>query len=115
MVRATVAGTEPDAELLDVAGLRWRIATAQRFAAGQRVEAVVRPESLTFAAGGEGLAGVVESRVYLGAKAEYMISCGGQPMHLVQPNPLASRLYAVGEQVALALPTAGVQLLEAGD
>jgi ABC-type Fe3+/spermidine/putrescine transport system ATPase subunit len=115
IVRATVIGAEADALLLDVAGLRWRVATARRFAAGRHVEAVVRPESLAFAAGGEGLSGVVESRVYLGAKAEYMIRCGDQAMHLVQANPLAGRLYAVGERVVLALPAAGVQLLEAGD
>ncbi len=111
MVRATVAGAESGAVILDVAGFRWQLATAQEFAVGQTVEAVVRPESLAFAAAGHGLDGVVESRVYLGAKAEYVVRCNGQTMQVVQANPVSGRLYAVGEAVCLQLPPAGVQLL----
>jgi iron(III) transport system ATP-binding protein len=114
MIGATVVGSEPGAVILDVAGFRWKVATTQVFAASQRVEAVVRPESMGFGAAGQGLAGVVESRVYLGAKAEYGIRCNDQMMHVVQANPVAGRLYAVGEAVCVQLPASGVQLLEAG-
>lgn len=113
MLRATVAEAAAGGLVLDLAGQRWTLATDQRFAPGQAVDVVLRPETLGFAPDGAGLAGVVESRVYLGAKAEYMIRCGEQALHVVQTNPLSGRRHAVGERVTLALPPAGVQLLEA--
>jgi iron(III) transport system ATP-binding protein len=111
LIRGTVVGSEPGNTVLDVAGYRWEIATDQRLLPGQMVEAVVRPEALGFGDVGSGLAGTVESRVYLGAKAEYGVRCNDQVVHVVQANPVASRLYGIGETVYLDLPASGVQVL----
>jgi iron(III) transport system ATP-binding protein len=61
-----------------------------------------------------GLIGMVESRVYLGAKAEYLVRVGDRVLQVVQPNPAAGELFAIGERVSLKLPASGVQLLADG-
>ena len=55
--------------------------------------------------------GTVESRVYLGAKAEYLVRVGDRVLQVVQPNPAAGELFEAGQRVSLKLPASGVQLL----
>ena len=61
----------------------------------------------------DGLNGIVESRVYLGAKAEYLVRVNDQVLQVVQWNPVAEELFEAGQLVSLKLPTSGVQLLPA--
>jgi spermidine/putrescine ABC transporter ATP-binding subunit len=113
LLRGVVIAADGRETVLDISGLRWVIASSSPFAAGQKVEAVVRPEAITLDSVGSGLEGTVESRVYLGAKAEYGIRANGQLVQVVQSNPLAGTAFSVGDTVSLGLPASGVQILRA--
>jgi iron(III) transport system ATP-binding protein len=113
MVRGIVAAAEDGRVTLDVAGYRWTLATKASVSIGKMLDAIVRPEALTLTRHADGLNGLVESRVYLGAKAEYLVRVNDQVLQVVQWNPVAEELFEVGQPVSLKLPAAGVQLLPA--
>jgi len=75
------------------------------------LDAVLRPEALTLTSEQGGLLGTVESRVYLGAKAEYLVRLHDRLLQVTQANPVAGELFGVGQRVSLKLPTSDVQLL----
>jgi iron(III) transport system ATP-binding protein len=72
---------------------------------------VVRPEAIALRRDGGALAGIVESRVFLGDKAEYLVRANGLQLLVVEWNPLANEPFAVGQAVSLDLRVAGVHLL----
>jgi len=110
LIRGMVTAADDTGATLDVNGFAWRIASDAPVAVGAMVEAIARPEAIAFAPSGSGLAGVVESRVYLGSKAEYVVRCGEQAIQVVQSNPLAGKTYPVGDAVWLALPAGGARI-----
>jgi len=107
--RVTAAGA--GGVTLDVSGYRWEIATSAPATAGQMLDTVLRPEALTLGSEQGGLLATVESRVYLGAKAEYLVRLHDRLLQVTQSNPVAGELFGVGQRVSLKLPTSGVQLL----
>ena len=111
LVRGKITAAQAGRVTLDVVGHLWTLASDASFRVGQVIDAVVRPEALALDRDGDGLAGTVESRVYLGAKAEYLIRANDQVLLVVQSNPVAGELFEVGQGVSLKLPAAGVQLL----
>ncbi len=111
MIRGRVLTMEAGRATLDVANYRWTLATGVQVKIGEMCDAVVRPEALVLTRDGDGLKGVVESRVYLGAKAEYLVRVNDQVFQVVQWNPVAGEFFEVGQGVCVQLPTAGVQLL----
>jgi iron(III) transport system ATP-binding protein len=111
MLRAKVIAVQAGHVTLDISGHRWTIATPASATAGQMVDAVLRPEAFVLGREEGGLMGTVESRVYLGAKAEYLVRLNDQLLQVVQANPVAGELFAAGQCVSLKLPAAGVQLL----
>jgi ABC-type Fe3+/spermidine/putrescine transport system ATPase subunit len=100
--------------IIDISGFRWEIDTISPVPVGQRVDAVVRPEAIAFGGAGTGPEGTIESRVYLGAKAEYAVRRGDRLIQVVQSNPLAGKSFHAGDAVCLRLPASGVQLLLTG-
>ena len=113
LVRGHVAETEPGRVTLDVAGYRWTITTQTPVAIGDIFDAVVRPEALTLGRDPSGLPGVVEGRVFLGDKAEYLVRVIDRVFMVVQWHPIAGEHFAAGQPVSLKLPSADVQLLPA--
>ena len=111
MLRGKVIAAEAGRVTLDISGYRWALRTNAAATAGQALHAVLRPEALALSREEGGLTGMVESRVYLGAKAEYLVRVGDRLLQVVQSNPAAGDLFAAGERVALKLPASGVQLL----
>ena len=111
MLRGTVVAREAGRMTLDISGYRWALQTDAAATTGQALHAVLRPEALALSREQGGLTGTVESRVYLGAKAEYLVRVGDRVLQVVQSNPAASDLFAAGERVVLKLPASGVQLL----
>jgi iron(III) transport system ATP-binding protein len=111
LVRGKVVAADQGRVTLDVADHRWTVATDVPASIGSVFDAVVRPEALTLGRDKDGLTGIVESRVYLGAKVEYLVRANGEVLLVVQWNPNAGELFAVGQHVSLKLPIAGVQLL----
>ena len=78
---------------------------------GETVLANVRPEAIAIGPPGDGLAGTVLARTYLGEKMEYEVDVAGQRVQVVRFNPPPSERFAVGDAVSIRLPREGVQLL----
>jgi iron(III) transport system ATP-binding protein len=114
LVRGTVVAAAAGGATLDVAGRHWMIATDAPVTVGDVCEAVVRPEAITLGRAADGLIGIVEGRVFLGDKAEYVVRLNDSVLLVVQWNPVAGELFAAGQQVSIKLPAAGVQLLPLG-
>jgi iron(III) transport system ATP-binding protein len=114
LLRGVVVGAEAGKTTLDILGLRWEVASENPVAAGQSVDAVVRPEALALAKEGTGLNGVVEHRTYFGDKAEYLVRVGDELIQAIQWNPSVADEFREGQQVSVKLPVSNVQLLAAG-
>ena len=96
---------------LDVEGRRWSLAAQAPGGVGAMADAVVRPEAVALSRDTHGIKATIKSRVYLGDKAEYLVAAGRQEFTVIQWNPVASELFAIGDEVGLKFPDAGVQLL----
>jgi iron(III) transport system ATP-binding protein len=84
-------------------------------ASGDKVRLVVRPEAVALApGGGDGLAGVVRTRVFLGEKVEYQVGVGDDTLQVTRYTGAADAAFPPGTAVTVHLPTAGVGLLPAG-
>jgi len=75
------------------------------------VLANVRPEAIAIGPPGDGLAGTVITRTYLGEKIEYEVEAAGQRLQIVRFNPPPSERFAPGDAVSVRLPHDGVHLL----
>jgi iron(III) transport system ATP-binding protein len=111
LLRGVVAAVGNGRTTLDILGHRWEILSASPVLPGQSVDAVVRPEALTLAKQGTGLAAVVERRIYFGDKAEYLVRVGDVLIQAIQWNPSLEDEFREGQQISLMLPAANVQLL----
>lgn len=114
LLRGTVVAAGAGNASIEFLGHRWEISAESPVAAGQSVDAVVRPEALTLAKDGAGLKGVVERRTYFGDKAEYLVRVGDQSIQAIQWNPALGDEFREGQQVLVKLPTANIQLLAVG-
>jgi spermidine/putrescine ABC transporter ATP-binding subunit len=111
LLRGTVVAAGAGKTSIEILGHRWEISAESPVAAGQAVDAVVRPEALSLAKDGAGLDGVVERRTYFGDKAEYLVRVGDQLIQAIQWNPALDDEFREGQQVLVKLPAANVQLL----
>jgi iron(III) transport system ATP-binding protein len=114
LLRGTVVAAGPEQTTIEIFNHRWELSAKSPVAAGERVDAVVRPEALALARDGAGLNGVVERRTYFGDKAEYWVRVGDTSIQAIQWNPSPEDDFHEGEPVAVRLPTSRVQLLAAG-
>ena len=109
LLRGTVVAAGAGQGRIEILGHRWEISAESPVAAGQPVDAVVRPEALTLAKDGAGLDGVVERRTYFGDKAEYLVRVGDQLIQAIQWNPSTEDEFREGQQVTWSnSPTANV-------
>ncbi|MEA2879308.1 MAG: iron(III) transport system ATP-binding protein [Hyphomicrobiales bacterium] len=112
LIEAAVTAVSPDRVDLTIAEEPHAVEGAgANVKAGQTVLANVRPEAIAIGAPGNGLAGRVKSRTYLGEKMEYEVDVAGQTVQIVRFNPPPSERFAPGDAVSVRLPHEGVQLL----
>ena len=111
LLRGTVVAAAPAKTVIDILGHRWEVATNSPVAAGQPVDAVIRPEALCLAKQGAGPRGRVESRTYYGDKAEYLVRVGDELIQAVQWNPSTEDAFSEGDRVYVQLPGSSVRLL----
>ena len=112
LIEAVVTAVGPDRVDLTIAGQPHAVEGADAdVKAGQTVLANVRPEAIAIGAAGNGLAGTVKSRTYLGEKMEYEVEVAGQTVQIVRFNPPPSERFEPGDAVSVRLPHEGVQLL----
>jgi ABC-type Fe3+/spermidine/putrescine transport system ATPase subunit len=83
------------------AGAEWTVASPSPVVAGQRVQVVVRPESLQFSADG-GLPGTVREARYTGARAFFQVEVPGASIEVEAPYRTAE----VGQSVRLTASSA---------
>lgn len=84
---------------------------AQGVARGDRVDLVVRPESVEIGAaraGGPGARGTIKSRSFLGEKIEYVVQCGELALQAVRFNAGPAALFEEGAEVAIGIPAEGL-------
>jgi iron(III) transport system ATP-binding protein len=115
LLAARVLGLEADAIVLQVGGMRLRLAGQSPHAQpGRSVRLVVRPEvvGLESSDGTTGLPGTVVSRMFLGEKVEYHVRTGEDLVQVTSYNP--GRVFAPDEAVTLTLPTEGIPILPGG-
>ena len=115
LLAARVLGVEADAIMLEVGGMRLRLAGQSPHAQpGRSVRLIVRPEIIGLEApdGTTGLRGTVMSRMFLGEKVEYHVRAGEDLVQVTSYNP--RRVFAPNEAVTLTLPTDGIPLLPGG-
>jgi ABC-type Fe3+/spermidine/putrescine transport system ATPase subunit len=94
----------PTAVLAD--GQRLRLAQSET-ARGQ-VRLVLRQEDLSLAEPGAGLAAVVRTRVYLGARNRYVLTLAGQGVRVLAGN---DRAFAGGDAVSVAVDPARIRVI----
>jgi iron(III) transport system ATP-binding protein len=112
LIEAAVRAVTPDRVDLTIAGQPHAVeATDTHLKPGQTVLANLRPEAIEIAAIGDGLAGKVTARTYLGEKMEYEVEVAGQTVQIVRFNPPPAERFAPGDAVSVRLPHEGVQLL----
>jgi iron(III) transport system ATP-binding protein len=112
LVQGTVLAADAGRVTLAVGGYHWSVSTDAALAIGSVAEAVARPEAIALARNGRALPGVVEARVFLGDKAEYRVRAAGLSLQVVQWNPAAADVFAVGDNCTLDLPTSNVQIFQ---
>jgi iron(III) transport system ATP-binding protein len=111
LIEATVTTVSPDRVSLTIAGQPHAVEGANAgVKPGQSVLANMRPEAIAIGKG-EGLAGIVKVRTYLGEKMEYEVAVAGQMLQIVRFNPPPAERFEPGDAVSLRLPHEGVQLL----
>jgi ABC-type Fe3+/spermidine/putrescine transport system ATPase subunit len=85
-----------------------RLRLAQGEAARGPVRLVLRQEDLSLAQPGAGLAAVVRTRVYLGARNRYVLTLAGQEVRVLAGN---DRVFAGGDAVSMAVDPARIRVL----
>ena len=111
LIEAVVGAVAPNRVELTIAGKLHAVDSAKAdLKQHDRVVVNVRPEAISIGTG-EGIAGRVLTRTYLGEKMEYEVEVAGQTLHIVRFNPPPSERYAPGEAVSVQLPHEGVQVL----
>jgi ABC-type Fe3+/spermidine/putrescine transport system ATPase subunit len=111
-VEGLVESADPDMNTLCVKTDFGRLQLEQTpngFFKGDKVMLVVRPEAVSVhpPTGGENrntFEGVVQSEMYAGSLAEYVVRLGARTMTIDHYNPLGARKYAKGDKVAVVIP-----------
>jgi iron(III) transport system ATP-binding protein len=78
---------------------------------GAKVSVVVRPESISIAAFGDGIRATVTGRVYLGDKVEYTVRLGDETLQIVRSDPPEAEDISPGQEISMRLPGDGVEVL----
>jgi iron(III) transport system ATP-binding protein len=111
LIEATVTTVSPGRVALTIAGQPHAVEGANaEVKPGQTVLANMRPEAIAIGTG-DGLAGIVKVRTYLGEKMEYEVDVAGQMLQIVRFNPPPAERFEPGDAVGVRLPRDGVQLL----
>jgi ABC-type Fe3+/spermidine/putrescine transport system ATPase subunit len=113
LIRCRIVEVAMDLLTLAIGDISWVISTAARGPIGAAVEAVVRPEAIKLSTTGKGLPGEIVSATYLGSKVDYVVRVGDQTVRVVQSDPATGSRFTEGAAVDVALPHAGVQILNA--
>jgi iron(III) transport system ATP-binding protein len=111
LLPATVRESGGGNVTLEVAGTTITVVSAIAYAAGTKLNVMIRPERISIGPLGGPLDGEIVSRVYLGEKAEYVVRVGSATLQVIRADPPEGETLAPGMRVGLTLPREGVQLL----
>jgi|1185.fasta_scaffold07084_2 spermidine/putrescine ABC transporter ATP-binding subunit len=111
LLPATVRESGGGNVTLEVAGTTITVVSAIAYAAGTKLNVMIRPERISIGPLGGPLDGEIVSRVYLGDKAEYVVRVGSATLQVIRADPPEGETLAPGMRVGLTLPREGVQLL----
>jgi ABC-type Fe3+/spermidine/putrescine transport system ATPase subunit len=83
---------------------------------GRMIQVFIRPEAVTLtrAAGGDLLRGVVAERTFLGEKADYLLQMDGGRLSATAYDPLRHGTFAVGETVGIGIESGVIHILKEG-
>lgn len=87
---------------------------ADRFQAGQKVWAFIRPESVELSSRlQEGdFQGIVRERTFLGEKADYVVEVAGHELSATSYDPLRHGTFSVGQKVGVGLDPRLLKILQ---
>jgi iron(III) transport system ATP-binding protein len=111
LLPARVVAASGEAVEVEVAGQRLKAVVAGRAAADDKARVVVRPETIELAPAGEGAAGTVIARTFLGEKVEYQVRVGDETVQVTRPTGAPDARFFPGAAVVVRLPREGVGLL----
>jgi len=104
LVPARIVAVESDVVAVDALGIVMRVPPGtQRFAAGDRVSLLLRPEAIAIEgdAGAGPIRGTVVSHAFLGEKIDYLVRCGDTLLQVVRYNAGQVQVVADGAAVSL--------------
>ena len=112
----SVSAMDGEAALVEVGGQTIRVPAPGKMPGvevGGSCCLTVRPESIVLSAGeGGALAGTVSRAVYYGAKVEYEVMLGEQPIIVEVYNPQLTERFHVGDKVCMTLIDGCVRVLK---
>ncbi len=112
VVRGRVLGREGGALVVLVCGRRLLAGADEAPADGAEVAVLIRPETVELRpAASDHDSAVIESRVFLGEKVDYVISWQGERLLVAAYDPIRRGTFAPGDRVDVRLPTEGVRVL----
>jgi ABC-type Fe3+/spermidine/putrescine transport system ATPase subunit len=112
VLRAKLVGAAEGGALVDVNGQRIAADGTPRAAADGTVAVAVRPETIELtAATSDHDSAVVQSRVFLGDKVDYVVDWSGVRVLVCAWDPVRRETMRVGDRVEMRLPTRGARLL----
>jgi iron(III) transport system ATP-binding protein len=81
---------------------------------GRMIQVFIRPEAVTLtrAAGGDLLRGVVAERTFLGEKADYLLQMDGGRLSATAYDPLRHGTFTVGETVGIGIESGVIHILK---
>jgi len=115
LLHGMVRGVADGVASLDVGGEMLAMPAEGVPAPGNRVNVVIRPESIAIQKSGQGPAAVVQTRTYLGDKIEYEVNFGGQALTIVRFNPAEDEEVVPGTVVCLDIPATSIRPVVADD
>jgi iron(III) transport system ATP-binding protein len=98
---------------IETAGQRNAFRCATPAVTGDRLCAVLRPESISIGKAGEGMVAKVAGSTYLGDRIEYAVLLGDDALKIIRFDPPEAERFQAGEEVRVRFPWDGVQLLPA--
>ena len=111
LLTGTVIDRSADSVTLETAGQKSAFLSTVQAAKGERLCAVLRPESIAIGRTGEGMIAKVAGSTYLGDKIEYSVVLGEDTLKIIRFDPPEAERFEVGEEVRIRFPPDGVQLL----
>lgn len=110
ILEAVIKEVAEDGYTIDVHGVLYSVEKSKEYQLGDRVEIVVRPESVEVSDVGNFTARVNKS-MFMGAHHEYEVNFFGKPLEISLNNPKNKSMVAVEETLRFSLDAASIHIL----